>query len=202
MAGQIFAYITHKTGKADDSAFELVIAAGKIYPDASTTAIVTGAGADLDAVCNEVAQSYKEVWKFDHEALAYPNAEAIRKLLIGVLPQDAILLAPHDTFGMDLCPGLSIKLDAVFVPDVVDFEGLEGNILKVVRQEYSGQVSTHLTGDIANGAVITVRPGVFQPDESGSADGQVIDKSSEVADLTTGRRFLEIVARHQKKEGH
>ena len=193
MAGQIFAYITHKTGKADDSALELATAAGKIYPDASTTAIVTGAGADLDAVCNEVAKSYKEVWKFDHDLLTYPNAEAIRKLLVAVLPQDAILLAAHDTFGMDLCPGLSIKLDAVFAADIVDIEGLEGNILNVIRQEYSGQVSTHVACDIANGAVLNVRPGVFQPDESGSAGGQVIDKSSEITDLTTGRRFLEIV---------
>ena len=193
MAGQIFAYITHKTGKADDSALELATAAGKINPDASTTAIVTGAGADLDAVCNEVAKSYKEVWKFNHDALAYPNAEAIRKLLVAVLPQDAILLAAHDTFGMDLCPGLSIKLDAVFAADIVDIEGLEGNILNVIRQEYSGQVSTHVACDIANGAVLNVRPGVFQPDEFGSAGGQVIDKSSEVTDLTTGRRFLEIV---------
>ena len=91
MAGQIFAYITHKTGKA-----ELATAAGKIYSDVSMTAIVTGTGADLDAVCNEVANSYKEVWKFDHDLLTYPNAEAIRKLLVAVLPQDAILLAAHD----------------------------------------------------------------------------------------------------------
>ena len=153
MAGQIFAYITHKAGKADDSALELATAAGKIYPDASMTAIVTGAGADLDAVCNEVAKSYQEVWKFDHDALAYPNGEAIRKLLVAVLPQNAILLAAHDTFGMDLCPGLSIKLDAVFAADIVDIEGLEGNILNVIRQEYSGQVSTHVTCDIVNGAV-------------------------------------------------
>jgi electron transfer flavoprotein alpha subunit len=193
MAGQIFAYITHKAGKADDSALELATAAGKIYPDASMTAIVTGAGADLDAVCGEMAKSYQEVWKFDHEALAYPNAEAIRNLLVAVLPQNAVLLATHDTFGMDLCPGLSIKLDAVFAADIVDIEGLEGNILNVIRQEYSGQVSTHVTCDIANGAVLNVRPGVFQPDESGSAGGQVIDKSPEVPDLALGRRFLEIV---------
>ncbi len=194
MAGQIFAYITHKTGKADDSAIELAIAAKKIYPDASATAIVTGVGADLDAVCSEVAQSYTEVWKFDHDALAYPNAEIIRKLLVAVLPKDAIFLAAHDTFGMDLCPGLSIKLDSVFAADVVDFEGLEGNILKAIRQEYSGQVSTHVTCDIADGAVLNVRPGVFQTDESGNAGGQIIDKSSEIPDLTTGRRFIEVVA--------
>jgi len=194
MAGQVFAYITHKQGKADDTALELVKAAGKIYPDAPVTAIVTGAGADLDAVCNQVAATYQEVWKFDNEALAYPNAEAIRKLLVTVLPQDAVVLVAHDTFGMDLSPGLAIKTDSVFVSDVADIEGAEGDTLKVIRQEYSGQVSTHVSCDISAGAVINIRPGVFQPDETGSAGGQVVDKSAETGDLTAGRRFQEIVA--------
>jgi electron transfer flavoprotein alpha subunit len=193
MAGQVFAYIRHKEGKADDTTPELVIAAGKIDPAASPTAIVAGAGSDLDAVCNEAAASYKEVWKFDNEALAYPNAEAIRKLLVNVLPSDAIVLMPHDTFGMDLGPGLSIKLDSVFVSDVVDFEGLEGETLKIIRQEYGGQVSTHSSCDISAGAVINVRPGVFQAEESAAAGGQVVDKSGEIGDLAVGRRFLEVV---------
>jgi electron transfer flavoprotein alpha subunit len=194
MAGQVFAYITHKAGKADDSARELVVAAGKIYPDAPVTAIVTGSGPELDAVCNEAAASYKEVWKFGNEALAYPNAEAIRKLLVNILPADAVVLLAHDTFGMDLGPGLSIKLDSVFVSDVVDFEGVDGDRLKVVRQEFSGQVSTHSICDISAGAVINVRPGVFQPDEAGAAGGVVVDKSAAVGELAVGRRFLEIVA--------
>jgi electron transfer flavoprotein alpha subunit len=193
MAGQIFAYIIHKAGKADDTAIELATAAGKINSGASVTAIVTGSGADLDAVCSEVAQSYKEIWKFDNEALAYPNAEIIRKLLVSVLPPDAIFLTPHDTFGMDLCPGLSINLDSAFAADVVDIEGVEGDTLKVIRQEYSGQVSTHVNCDISQGAIINARPGAFQPDESRSAGGQVIDKSSEIPELTAGRRFIEIV---------
>ena len=100
MAGKIFAYITHKTGRADDSARELATAAGKIYPDASTTAIVTGAGADLDAVCSEAAASYKEVWKFDNEALAYPNAEAILGLNILVGYTGQISLGHHAFFGL------------------------------------------------------------------------------------------------------
>jgi len=194
MAAQVFAYIEHKDGVADDTALELISAAQKIYPDGSVTAIVTGSGADLDTVCNQLAASCAEVWKFDNEALAYPNAEVIQKLLVAVLPPDAIVLVPHDTFGMDLSPGLSIKLDSVFVPDVVDFEGLEGDNLKAIRQEYSGQVSTHVMGDIASGAVINIRPGTCQPDESKSAAGQVIDKSSEIGELTVSRRFLEVVA--------
>ncbi len=193
MAGQVFAYITHRQGKADDTAAELVKAAGKIFPDAAVTAIVTGTGAETDAVCNEVAAFYQEVWKFDNEALAYPNAEAIRTLLVNVLPQDAVVLLGHDTFGMDLAPGLAIKIDSVFVSDVVDFEGLDGDTLKVIRQEYSGQVSTHVHCDISAGAIISVRPGAFQPDETGSASGQVVDKSADAGDLAAARRFLEVV---------
>ena len=194
MAAQVFAYIEHKNGVVDDTALELISAAQKIYPDSSQTAIVTGSGADLDAVCNELSASYSEVWKFDSEALAYPNAEAIRKLLVAALPAEAVVLVPHDTFGMDLAPGLSIKMDSVFVSDAIGFEGMEGDSLKVIRQEYSGQVSTHTSCDISAGAVISIRPGVFQGNESGSAGGQVVDKSADAGDLAVGRRFIEIVA--------
>jgi electron transfer flavoprotein alpha subunit len=193
MAGQVFAYITHKEGVADDSALELVAAAGKIFPDATVTAIVTGSGENLDTACNAMAASYNEVWKFDNEALAYPNAEVIRKLLVNTLPGDAIVLVPHDTFGMDLAPGLSIKLDSAFVADVVDFEGLDGNTLKVIRQEYSGQVSTHVSCDISAGVVLNIRGGVFAADESKAAGGQVVDKSGEAGELSAVRQFLEIV---------
>jgi len=190
---QIFAYITHKNGVADDMALELVAAANKIEAGAKVTAILTGSGADLDKVCNEMAASYSEVWKIDNAAMAHPNAEVIRKALVNILPGDAILLGPHDTFGMDLSPGLSIKLDSTFVPDVVDIEGMDGSNLKIIRQEYSGMASTHILCDVSSGSVLNVRGGVFQADESKSAGGQVVDKSGDAGDLTVGRRFLEIV---------
>ena len=191
MACQIFAYIAHNNGVADDSALELVSAAKKIDSAASVTAIVTGS--DIDAVCNEVAASYKEVIKIDSEALAYPNAEIIRKVLLGIVPKESILLVSHDTFGMDLSPGLSIKMGAEFVADAVEIEGLDGSSLKVIRQEFSGMASTHVLCDITNGAVVNVRPGSFAPDESKSAGGAVVDKSSEAGDLSAKRSFLEIV---------
>lgn len=190
---QIFAYITHKGGVADDTALELVAAAKKIDAAASVTAVVTGSGADLDAVCNDMAASYGEVWKIDNEAIAYPNAEAVRKALVNILPADCILLLPHDTFGMDLGPGLSIKLDSSFAADVADIEGLDGSTLKLVRQEFAGMVSTHVECDASAGAVLNIRPGVNQPDESKSAGGQVVDKSGDAGDLTVSRTFLEIV---------
>ena len=189
----IYAYIPHKGGVADDSALELVAAAQKIDAGAAVTAIVTGSGADVDKVAEEVAASYAKVFKFSNDALAYPNAEVVRNLLVNVLPADAMVLIPNDTFGMDLGPGLSIKLDSTYVADVVDIEGVEGGLLKVIRQEYSGMVSTHVTADISTGAVVNLRPGAFAPDESRSTGGTVEDKSGDAGDLTAKRTFLEVV---------
>ena len=190
---RIFAYIAHKSGVADDSAAELVAAAQKIDAGALPTAIVVGCGAELDAVCESVRSSYAEVWKIANEALAYPNAELIRKALLKILPAGSIVLVPHNHFGIDLSPGLSIKLNAAFVSDVLEIEGVEGNVLKVVRQEFGGQVSAHVRCEISSGMVVAVRPGAFKPLETPAVSGSVVDKSNEVGTLTAGRRYLQTV---------
>jgi len=194
MAAQIFAYIPHKQGTPDDAALELATAAKQMAPDAAATAVVTGTGADLDAVCSAMAKVYPAVWKIDNEALSYPNAEIIRSVLLRLLPEKALLLVPHDTFGMDLSPRQSIKMKAAFIPDVVETAPIENDELKAVRQEYGGAVSTHVVCSVAGGAVVNVRPGAFQPRESADAGGQVTDKSDDVGDVSAKRRYLETVA--------
>jgi electron transfer flavoprotein alpha subunit len=191
---RIFAYIVHKGGVADDSAAELAAAARKIDAAQSPTAVVTGWGADCDAVCESLRASFGEVWKIANEALAYPNAELVRQALVNVLPAGCIVLVPHSHFGTDLSPGLSIKMNAAYVPDVVDIEGVTGAALKLVRQEFGGQVSAHVRCDISSGAVITVRPGAFKALEGAPAGGTVVDKSAAVGALIARRRYLETIA--------
>jgi electron transfer flavoprotein alpha subunit len=191
---RIFAYIVHRGGVADDSTAELLAAAGKIDAAQSPTAVVTGWGADLDAVCETLRTSFAEVWKIGNEALAYPNAELVRKALVGVLPSGSIVLVPHAHFGTDLSPGLSIKMNAAYVPDVLDIEGADGATLQLVRQEFGGQLNAHVRCDISSGAVITVRPGAFKAAEGAPSGGTVVDKSASVGALTSGRRYLETIA--------
>jgi len=71
---------------------------------------------------------------------------------------------------------------------------VDGNVLKIVRQEFGGQVSAHVHCDISSGAVLTVRPGAFKPLETAPVTGSVTDKSAEVGTLTSGRRYLQTVA--------
>ncbi len=192
MNRQLFAYITHQNGVANDSAFELAAAAKKISADTSVTAIVTGKGEGLTKVCEQASSAFAKVWKIEDDAFAYPNAELIRALILKILPEKSVILLAHDTFGMDLGPGLSIKLNASFISDVVNIEGTDGDALKTVRQEYSGQVSTHISCDIADGAVINIRPGAFKPEEA-SIGGKIEDKSSEAAGIAAKRKYVKTI---------
>jgi len=191
---RIFAYIAQKGGVVDDSALELFAAAKKIDPAAAPIAIVTGSGADLDRACAGFPASFSEVWKIANPALAYPNAELVRQALVSVLPPQSILLVTHDHFGIDLAPGLSVKLGAAYVPDVVAIDHVDGNSLAAVRQEFGGQVSAHVRCDISSGVVINLRPGSFKAEAPAPVSGSIVDKSSAVGALSAKRRYLETIA--------
>jgi electron transfer flavoprotein alpha subunit len=190
---RIFAYIAHKAGVAEDSAAEFVAAAKKIDASALPIAIVTGFGPELDGVCSSLRDSYTEIWKINKEDLSYSNAELVRKALVDALPPGCILLAAHNHFGIDLAPGLSIKLNAAFVPDVVMIDGAAGTNLNLVRQEFGGQLSAHIRCDVSSGAVLSIRPGAFKPLEASSANGHVVDKSVVVGTLPSRRRFVKTI---------
>lgn len=184
MDARVFVYV------AGDSGPELATAAQTLFPGSAPVAIVAGSG--VDARCREAAAFFGEVWKFDQAALSYPNAELLRPLLVKVLPRGAVVLLLHDTLAIDLGPGLSVKLGATYVPDVVALERVEGTTLEVVRQEFAGQVSAHVRAEIANGVVITVRSGACRAAEPKGA-GRVVDRSADAVGLSARRKFVELI---------
>ena len=193
MTARIFTCVTHKGGVPDDCAAELFAAAKKIDPSALPTAIVTGSAEETERAVETLRSAYPEVWKIASDGLAYPNAELVRQAVLKVVPTGSILLLAHNHFGIDLAPGLSIKLGAAYVSDVVGVDSVSDGTLKLVRQEFGGQLSAHVTCDISGGAVLTMRPGVFKPVEGAAANGNVVDKSSDIGVLTARRRYLNTI---------
>jgi electron transfer flavoprotein alpha subunit len=191
---RLFAYIAHKGGVPDETAAELLSAARRLDAEQRCVAVVTGWGADLDSVCDALRSTYAEIWRIAREPLAYPNAELARKALTAVIPPGSIVLVSHSHFGVDLSPGLSIKLNAAYVPDVVDIEKVTGTAVDAIRQAFGGLINTRVRCDLSTGAVLNMRPGAFRPWADGPANGEVIDKSAEVGQLSSRRRFLETIA--------
>jgi electron transfer flavoprotein alpha subunit len=90
------------------------------------------------------------------------------------------MIRAHEHFGMDLAPGLAMKLDATYLPDAVALAGIEGGRLTAVREVYSGMVRSHVRVEMADGLVMTVWPRTF-PVQLAVAAGQLLDKSAEAA---------------------
>ena len=191
---RIFVYIAHRNGVLEDSAAELVVAAKKIDPSAPPIGIVVGYGPQLGSVCTDAQGICAEVWKISNPALSYSNAELIRMVLVKIVPAGAITLIAHDHFGIDLAPGLSVKLNAAFLSDVTAVEPVQGDSMTIVRREFGGVVSTHVRCKIDSGAVMTMRPGAFKSADGISASGSILDKSGELGALSAGRRYLETIA--------
>jgi len=189
---RIFVYVSHRNGVADDTAAEMVAAGRRLDGSQRPTALVAGWGPDLDAVCNNLRSGFQEVWKISHDALAHPHAELVRIALTTVLPPGSILLVAHNHFGVDLSPGLSVKLNAAYVPDVLELEALQGTRLRLVRQEFAGQVNTHVECDVSTGAVLNVRAGAFPPAPDDSAAAPVREVA--VGPLTARRRYLATIS--------
>ncbi len=190
---KIFVYVVHHAGIPDDTSFELIAAVKAIDATASPIALVAGSDENLIQATSVLRSSYAEIWKIASEALAYPNAELVRQALLKIIPNGSIVLLPHDHFGIDLAPGLSIKLDTPYVPDVLGIDVVGGTSLRVVRQEFGGAVCSHVSCDISTGAVITVRPGSFKAQVHSSIDGLIVDKSAEIGTLSARRRYLETI---------
>jgi electron transfer flavoprotein alpha subunit len=187
---RIFAYILHKDGVVDDTALELIAAAKAVDPAVAPVALVAGCGDELARSCEALRGKYREIWKLSHEEFAHANADAIRQALQQVIPSGSIVLLAHEHFGIDLAPGLSIRLQGAYVPDVLKIE-VEPGHLKLVRQRFGGQISTHVRCDITSGAVISIRPGAFKTQPVTEAGSEIVDKSSEVGPISVRRRYVE-----------
>lgn len=192
MSPRIFVYLRDNKAGIDDAAAELSVAAKKIDPSSPLSAVVTGFGPELDSACQKLRAIFQEVWKVANPMLQYPTPELVREALVRVLPNPSILLLAHDDFGIDVGPGLSVKLNAAYVADIVGIEPMQRTVLPVVCQEYGGQVNSHVTCDTSSGAVITVRSGVFRADNLVPLSGVIVDRPVAVPETRT-RRYVATV---------
>ena len=195
MIPRIFAFIAQSGDVLDvDPAVQLSAAAKRIDASTPLTAVVMGEGPKFEETCKELRAIYQEVWRISHSSLEHLTPESVAAVLPKVLPKDSIVLLAHDHFGIDVGPGLSIKLNAAYVADIVGVDHLANNILNLVCQEFGGQFNTHVSCDISSGAVITVRPGVFKTGSRVPLSGVMLDKSVDLPSVPAKRLYLGSVA--------
>lgn len=189
MNSRIVAYLHFSKAGIEDTGLELAVAAKRIDASLPLTVVVTGFGPELDKSCEKLRAVFQEVWKLNNPSLQHATPELVREALAGVLPKDSLVLMAHDDFAIDVGPGLSVKLNAAYVADIVGIEHMERTSLRVICQEFGGQLNTHVICDTSAGAVITVRPGAFRAENPVALSGVIVDRTIAFRESRT-RRYV------------
>ena len=130
------------------------------------------AGSDIDSVVTE-AQSLdgvSKILKCDNEVYANAIAEDLTSLIITNSDGYSHILAPSTTFGKNLMPRISAKLDSQQISDIISVESDD----TFKRPIYAGScIATVKSNDTVK--VITVRSTAFDPVSTNNSGTEVSD---------------------------
>ncbi len=154
---------------------------GSTLNTVSAATLLTGdisllvAGSNLDSVINEcqTLDGISKILKCDSDTYKNVIAEDLSSLILANCEGYSHILAPSTTFGKNLMPRISAKLDTQQISDIISVES--DNTFK--RPIYAGScIATVKSNDDIK--VITVRSTAFDPITNNSSDTEVIDMSN------------------------
>jgi electron transfer flavoprotein alpha subunit len=133
------------------------------------------AGSNLDSVINEcqTIDGISKILKCDSDTYKNVIAEDLSSLILANCEGYTHILAPSTTFGKNLMPRISAKLDTQQISDIISVESDD----TFKRPIYAGScIATVKSNDDIK--VITVRSTAFDPITNNSSDTEVIDMSN------------------------
>ena len=154
---------------------------GSTLNTVSAATLLTGdisllvAGSNLDSVINEcqTLDGISKILKCDSDTYKNVIAEDLSSLIIANCEGYSHILAPSTTFGKNLMPRISAKLDTQQISDIISVESDD----TFKRPIYAGScIATVKSNDDIK--VITVRSTAFDPITNNSSDTEVIDMSN------------------------
>jgi electron transfer flavoprotein alpha subunit len=178
-------------GEIDDSAFELAHAARANGGDKVAAALL---GKDVSGHAETLAQAFDSVHVFDDAQLEVFDGEVAAALLVPFIESinPTLVLLAHTNNGMDLAPGLSVKLGRPLLTDLIAIESVEAGIT-ALRTMYGGKAHARVKAKPRDdGYVLTLRPGSFLAAEAPGVGGSV-ESEKVPAKVAVGRRFVETI---------
>jgi len=185
----IFVLVEHRQGEIRDITFEML---SKCKEISKTTAVLLGN--DVEQFVDPLKGYADTIMVVKDEKLEYFNSRTYQMVLSHLINENKPLLTliGHTSYGIDLAPGLAIKLQIPLATDCADFF-LEDGQVRIVRQMYGGKVDAKATLKKSDSYLITIRPASFESTEPESKDSEVINIESPLKEELIGKRFIKYV---------
>jgi electron transfer flavoprotein alpha subunit len=163
----------HANGKVSKSTWEMVTAARELGREAPVTALVLGS--NIAPIAAEVARNVDQVLVADLPALAQydPELWSAAVAQIATEGEASVILIGGRRSGREYSPRVAVKLDAPLLEDVISLKA-SGETLTAQRYSYLARVTETIETN-SSVAVVTIKPGVFNPATPGAEAAEQFD---------------------------
>ncbi len=175
--GDVLLLAEHRQSEMREITYEMLGIASRLAGRLGGQAIALLVGSSLDDLAGNIASYGIKVMAVDHPILEHYNSDKYQKVISVIIDRlkPKLVMIGHTSQGVDLAPALAVEKDLPFVPDVIDLQ-VEGEILKVTRQLYSGKVNAQFAFKPAPTYLITVREAAVEaPGPGGTGSVEKID---------------------------
>ena len=182
----------HDNSSLKGATLNTIAAAGIVSGD--VTIII--AGQDIGSVIEEAQtlDGVSKILKCDNEVYANAIAEDLTALIIANSDGYSHIMAPSTTFGKNLMPRISAKLDSQQISDIISVESDD----TFKRPIYAGScIATVKSNDSVK--VITVRSTAFDPVTTSNSGIEVIDIEAQ-SSLGISKFISEEIAKSDRPE--
>ena len=182
----------HDNSSLKGATLNTIAAAGIVSGD--VTIII--AGQDIESVIEEAQtlDGVNKILKCDNEVYANAIAEDLTSLIIANSDGYSHIMAPSTTFGKNLMPRISAKLDSQQISDIISVESDD----TFKRPIYAGScIATVKSNDSVK--VITVRSTAFDPVTTSNSGIEVIDIEAQ-SSLGISKFISEEIAKSDRPE--
>ena len=182
----------HDNSSLKGATLNTIAAAGIVSGD--VTIII--AGKDIGNVIEEAQtlDGVNKILKCDNEVYANATAEDLTSLIIANSDGYSHIMAPSTTFGKNLMPRISAKLDSQQISDIISVESDD----TFKRPIYAGScIATVKSNDSVK--VITVRSTAFDPVTTSNSGIEVIDIEAQ-SSLGISKFISEEIAKSDRPE--
>ena len=192
--GIIFVLVEHRQGEIRDITFEMLSKCKEIAKEINAQITALLLGNDVEQFLEPLKGYADTILVVKDETLEYFNSKTYQMVLSHLINENKPLLTMigHTSYGIDLAPGLAIKLQIPLATDCADFF-IEDDQLRIVRQMYGGKVDVRATLKKSESYLITIRPASFEAKEPELKDTEVIDLESPLKEEPIGKRFIKYV---------
>jgi electron transfer flavoprotein alpha subunit len=167
MNPQIIIIADQNEGKITPVPYELIEGAGILQQltDANIKIVMTGYE-QSDIVSQLSQQSGFDILVISPESRSIPEDFALKSIpasfFIDLNP--AYILMAHNSKGLDVAPGLAVKINAACITGVEKITGTDDGIC-LTRSIFNDRITTNII-PTARTSVLTIPSGIFKPDSS------------------------------------